>query len=182
MYPIRPLPAPPRAPADAATTSAVPTRQTVSRRHMPRSYPEPRGGVTAIPVERFEERPGVRRVFQTSETPTPQRKQTPAELAAELGIHPSTLNVWLRRTFPRSRSQHRRRWVLTEAQRQAAYAHFGRRRVKKPQDGAGPELPTLAASNGARRNGFGPPNGNGGEWREGGQPGGGGPPPPPPPP
>src|ERR671928_44182 len=153
MYPIRPLPAPPRAPADAATTSAVPARQMVSRRYVSRSYPEPRGGVTAIPVERFEERPGVRRVFQTSETPTPQRKQTPAELAAELGIHPSTLNVWLRRTFPRSRSQHRRRWVLTEAQRQAAYAHFGRRRVKKPQDGAGPELPILAASNGPLRNG-----------------------------
>src|ERR671928_713140 len=157
MYPIRPLPAPPRAPADAATTSAVPTRQTVSRRHMPRSYPEPRGGVTAIPVERFEERPGVRRVFQTSETPTPQRKQTPAELAAELGIHPSTLNVWLRRTFPRSRSQQRRRWVLTDAQRRAAYAHFGRRRAQKlQQDGAAAGLPRIAASNGAHRNGGSP--------------------------
>src|SRR5919204_5316114 len=55
----------------------------------------------------------------SSETSTPDRKQTPAELAQELGIHPSTLNVWLRRTFPRARSQRGRRWVLTNAQRRA---------------------------------------------------------------
>src|SRR5207253_6237817 len=56
----------------------------------------------------------------------------------------------------------RRRWVLTDAQRQAAYAHFGRKRAQKQKDGESASLPSLAASNGARRNGFGPPNGNGG--------------------
>src|SRR5919204_227408 len=125
-------------------------------------------------------RPGVRRVFQTGETPAPQRKQTPAELAAELGIHPSTLNVWLRRTFPRARSQRGRRWVLTNAQRQAAYAHFGRGRKRARRDDGASPPPRLVAANGTQRNGQGPPNGNGG--RDGGRGRGGGPPPPPRPP
>jgi len=48
------------------------------------------------------------------------------DLAAELGISPTTLRAWLRRTYQRSDADHNTRWNLTEAQVTAARGHFGR--------------------------------------------------------
>lgn len=51
---------------------------------------------------------------------------TPNEVAADLGIGPKALRVWLRAAYPRREDERYTRWYLRPDMVAAARAHFAR--------------------------------------------------------
>lgn len=49
---------------------------------------------------------------------------TPVILAKQLKLDPKRLRAWLRKTYPRPRSEHGKRWHLTDKQKAEARRHF----------------------------------------------------------